>query len=102
MDVIRTNSQNFSQDVLESTLPVMVDFYADWCGPCKMLSPVLHQLAQEHEDFRVCQVNVDESMDLAQKYGISSIPALLVFKNGEIANRSVGFQSKEALLTLVK
>lgn len=94
MAVVKINSAEFSEKVLGSSKKVLVDFYADWCGPCKMLAPFVQELSEERTDCGFFKVNVDECMDLAQKYGISSIPALIVFKDGEPVARSVGFQGK--------
>lgn len=93
---------NFKTEVLESEKPVLVDFWAVWCGPCKMLSPVVDQIAGENDDIKVCKIDVDEEGALAQQFGIMSIPSLLVFKNGEVVDRSVGVQPKDAILAMVK
>ena len=102
MAVTVVTKDNFQQEVLNADKPVLVDFWAVWCGPCKMLSPVVDQIAEENADIKVCKINVDEEMELAQQYGIMSIPTLLVFKNGQLANQSVGVIPKEAILNLVK
>jgi thioredoxin 1 len=102
MAVTVVTKDNFQQEVLNADKPVLVDFWAVWCGPCKMLSPVVDQIAEENADIKVCKINVDEEMELAQKYGIMSIPTLLVFKNGQLANQSVGVIPKDAILNLVK
>ena len=81
---------------------VLVDFWAVWCGPCRMLSPVVDQVAEENPDIKVCKVNVDEEQQLAIKYGVMSIPTLLVFKGGELVNQSVGVIPKEEVLNLIK
>lgn len=92
---IHFTDENFNQEVLSSNIPVLVDFYADWCGPCKMLAPTIETLAQEYEGkVKVGKLNVDNAPDTAQKYGIMSIPTLLYFKNGEIVNKSIGVVSK--------
>jgi len=92
------NDNNFDEEVLRSDKPVLVDFFAEWCGPCKMLAPVIEELATEMEEKVVVgKVNVDESPNIAGKYGVQSIPTLIVFKKGEEVDRMVGFQSKEAL-----
>ena len=89
--VNKFNESNFDAEVLQSDLPVFVDFYADWCGPCKMMSPVIDKLAEEYEGrIKVGKVNVDENGDLAVKYGIMSIPNMVFFKNGEVVDRIVG------------
>lgn len=102
MTVTVVTKDNFQQEVLNADKPVLVDFWAVWCGPCKMLSPVVDQIAEENADIKVCKINVDEEMELAQQYGIMSIPTLLVFKNGQLANQSVGVIPKDAILNLVK
>ena len=90
--------ENFEAEVLKSDLPVFVDFYADWCGPCKMMSPVIDKLSEEYAGkIKVGKVNVDENGDLAVKYGIMSIPNMVFFKNGEVADRVVGAIPKPAM-----
>ncbi len=101
MKEITLTKDNFEQEVLNSDVPVLVDFWAVWCGPCKMLAPVVEQIANEHSEIKVGKVNVDDEPELAAKYGISSIPTIIVFKNGEAANRSVGFVAKERLEALL-
>ena len=101
MAVEKVTSDRFDEAVLKSEKPVLVDFYADWCGPCKMLSPVVEQLAQESDAYRVCKINVDEAPDIASRYGLMSIPTLIVFKNGQVAATSVGVQSKQAIAAML-
>lgn len=99
-EVILTN-ENFDTEVLQSDIPVLVDFWATWCGPCKMISPIVAEIAQENEGkIKVGKVNVDEQQRLTIRFGISSIPTLLVFKGGELVNKAVGYMSKEELLEL--
>lgn len=101
MAVISVTADNFEQEVLKAEGIVMVDFWAAWCGPCKMLSPIVDQIAEEHPEIKVCKVNIDEEPSLAIDYKVMSIPTLLVFKNGEKVNMSIGVQSKsdiEAML----
>ena len=81
MAIIKLTKDNFEQEVLKSEKPVLVDFYADWCGPCQMLSPIVDEVAEERDDIKVGKINVDEQMELAQKYGVMTIPTLLVIKN---------------------
>ena len=102
MSAFIVNSENFEQEVLKSEKPVLVDFWAEWCGPCKMLSPVVEELAAEHPEIAVAKVNVDECPDLAMGFRISAIPALMLFKGGKVAAQSVGFQPKAALEELLK
>ena len=96
------NSKNFDEEVKNSKGTVLVDFYADWCGPCKMLSPVLAEIDGKDTDAKICKVNVDEEVDLARTFGVMSIPCLIVFKDGEVINKTVGLKSKSEVLDLLK
>ena len=89
MSVIVLNNDNFDSEVLKSDKPVLVDFWASWCGPCRMVSPIVDEIAEENDDIKVCKVNVDENQELAAKYSVMSIPTLIVFKDGKIANQMV-------------
>ena len=102
MNVIKVNDSTFEQEVLNSNIPVLIDFYADWCGPCKMLSPTVDEVAAENDDIKVVKVNVDESQEVAIKYQVMSIPTLVVIKNGNEVNRSVGLIDKEEILSMIK
>jgi thioredoxin 1 len=94
-------ADSFDQQVLRSKVPVLVDFYADWCGPCRALSPVLEELARENPDARIVKVNVDEAPEIAARYGIDSIPNLLVFRRGRVTGQQVGLASKGSLRRLL-
>ena len=95
-------SQNFNEIVENSNKTVILDFWATWCGPCKMIAPIIEEIANERDDIIVGKVNVDEEAELCIKFGIVSIPTIIVFKNGEIYNKTVGYCSKEEILTLAE
>lgn len=100
---MKITSENFEQEVLNSELPVLVDFFATWCGPCKMMSPIVEQIEKEMEGrAKVYKVDVDEEQDLAIKYGIMSIPTFVVFKKGKVLNKLVGMQDEKELLSLLE
>lgn len=101
MSVLNINKNNFDQEVMHSDRTVLLDFYAAWCGPCKMLSPVIDEIARERSDIKVGKVNVDEQYELASKYGVFSIPTLLVIKNGQVFNKSLGARPKAQILSMI-
>ena len=94
----KVTDENFDSEVVKSTKPTVVDFWAEWCGPCKVIAPILEELAAEQENIKIAKVNVDDSPDLARRYEIMSIPALIVFENGEPAKKLIGAKPKGALL----
>ena len=98
MSVINLTLENFEAEVIKSDLPVLVDFWASWCGPCRMLSPIVDEIADERTDIKVGKVNVDEQEELAMRFGIMSIPTLILFKNGEAVKKTMGVQPKAAIL----
>ena len=101
MSAVNINSANFDVEVMSSDRPVLLDFWAPWCGPCRMVSPLVDEIADERDDIVVGKVNVDEQGELAMRFGVMSIPTLLVFKGGELANKAVGARPKEDLLALL-
>ena len=102
MAVLTITKDNFENEVLKSDIPVLVDFWASWCGPCRMMSPIVDQIAEEVTDCKVGKINVDEEPDLAQQFGIMSIPTLLVFRDGKVANQSVGVRDKAFVIDMIK
>ncbi|MBE5937512.1 MAG: thioredoxin [Lachnospiraceae bacterium] len=102
MSAIEINKENFKKEVINSDKPVLVDFWASWCGPCKMLAPIVEKIAEENTDIKVCKINVDEEQELAMEYKVMSIPTLIVFKGGVAVNRSVGAKPKNEILGLIK
>ena len=101
MSVINLNEANFEAEVINSDKPVLVDFFAVWCGPCKMVSPIIDEIAEERQDIKVCKVNVDEAPSLAERFSVSSIPTLAVFKKGELVRCETGARPKPAILALI-
>lgn len=101
MSVINLTAENFDEEVLLSDKTVLVDFFAVWCGPCRMVSPAVDEIAEEREDIKVCKVNVDEQPGLAERFSVSSIPALMVFKDGKAVRSEVGAMPKAAILSML-
>ena len=97
MSVIKISKENFASEVLNSNTPVLLDFYADWCGPCRMVGPIVSEIANERNDVKVGKINVDEQPELAAQFQVMSIPMLAVIKNGKLENRVVGYRSKEQI-----
>lgn len=101
MSVIKITNDNFQSEVLDSEKTVLLDFYADWCGPCRMVGPIVSEIAEERNDIKVGKINVDEQPELASQFQVTSIPMLAIVKNGKVANQSVGYQPKEQILALL-
>ena len=101
MSVVTITKENYQQEVLESELPVLLDFWASWCNPCRMLSPIIDQIADEHPEIKVGKINVDEQPELAARFGIASIPTLVVMKNGKVVSKAQGARPKRAILEML-
>ena len=101
MSVIHVNKSNFQEEVMNSSKPVLVDFWATWCGPCRMVGPILDEIAAERDDIKVCKINVDEESELAAQFRIMSIPTLMVVKNGQVVNQATGARPKKQILDLL-
>ena len=101
MSVLTITKENFQNEVLNSDKPVLLDFYADWCGPCRMVGPVVSEIAEERSDIKVGKVNVDKQPELAEKFGVMSIPMLAVVNNGAVVNQAVGARPKAQILALL-
>lgn len=102
MEILKVTNSNFENEVLSSEKIVLVDFYADWCGPCKMLLPIIEEIAKENEDIKVVKINVDNEQELAIQYGVMSIPTVVAIKQGEEINRKIGLVDKKELLNMVR
>ncbi len=102
MGVVNLSNENFKAEVLENKGKVLVDFYADWCGPCKMMSPVIDKIAEEIDGVKVCKINVDNAQDVAGSFGIMSIPTIMIFDNGEIKEKFIGVTSKSEIMDALK
>ena len=100
-NIINVTKDNFQSEVLESTVPVLIDFWATWCGPCRMIAPVVEEIAAERQDIKVVKIDVDEESELAIAFAVNSIPTLVCVKNGKESGRSVGFRGKDAILALL-
>ncbi len=101
MSVIKINKENFKNEVVNSDKPVLLDFYADWCGPCRMVGPVVSEIADERNDIKVGKINVDEQSELAAQFGVMSIPTLAVIKDGKVVNKAVGARPKDDILDML-
>ena len=102
MAELKITRENFENEVMKSNIPVLIDFWAPWCGPCQMLLPVIEELSNEVTDAKICKINVDEESSLAEKYGVMSIPTLVVVKDGRTVSTSVGVQPKDKILEMLK
>ena len=101
MAALKITKDNFQAEVLEAKETVLVDFWASWCGPCKMIGPIIDQIADERSDVKVCKINVDDEQELAVQFKVMSIPTLLVFKDGKVVNQSLGAKPKAAILAML-
>ena len=101
MSAISVNKNNYGHEVLNSDKPVLLDYWASWCGPCRMVSPIVDEIAAERSDIKVCKINVDEQPELAARFGVMSIPTLVVMKNGKVINQTVGARPKAQILAML-
>lgn len=102
MPVVTLTRDNFNSEVESSEKPVLIDFFAKWCGPCKMVSPIVDEIADESSDYKICKIDVDEEPELASDFQVSSIPTLIVFKDGKIINKGVGARSKKEIIRMLE
>ena len=102
MSIIHVTTENFEESVLKNDKTVILDFYADWCGPCRMVAPIVEAISEEHPEYKIGKINVDEQGELATTFGVMSIPSLFVIKNGEVANQAVGARTKAQILDMLK
>ena len=102
MSVIKLTSENFEQEIKNYEGIALIDFYADWCGPCKMVSPIVDELGETQEKYKICKVNVDDESELAAAFSVMSIPTLVVMKNGEIANTHIGLAGKSKIISMLE
>ena len=100
-NIIYVTTESFEQEVLKSDKPVLVDFFAEWCGPCKMLGPVLEEVATEQDAVKICKIDVDKQMSLALKYNVASIPTMLLFKNGQVSATNIGYIGKKKIMEFI-
>lgn len=100
--ITNITKDNFEAEVLKADKPVLVDFWASWCGPCKMIAPEVQQIADEHPEIKVCKINVDEEGELSLKHGVMSIPTLMIFKDGQVAQTAIGYRKKDEIEELLK
>lgn len=101
MSVINITKENFEEEVLHSEKPVLLDFYADWCGPCRIVAPTVHEIAEENDHIKVGKINVDQQMELAARFQVTSIPLLVVMKDGKVVNQALGARPKEAIIKMI-
>ena len=101
MAIVNVNQENFHSEVLESDKKVLLDFWASWCGPCRMVAPILDAISQEREDIKVCKINIDENPELANRFAIMTIPTLMVLQDGQVINKASGARPKDAILALL-